>query len=218
MSGREPEVPGPWLEIVGVVQDLYESAMDPEYATPMLYYAVAPGQLQSADLLVRVRGEDADGFAPRLRQIIASLDPDLRIGSIENLGTMGSPRYLAIAATIIVAVLGIVVLLSAAGIHALMSLTVTRRRKEIGIRTALGAQPRRVLASIFSRAAWQLGLGGLVGAALGTWLLVSSGLTDAAAVPLGGVIAIMLMAGLVAAVGPARRGLRIQPMDALREE
>lgn len=49
-------------------------------------------------------------------------------------------------------------------------------------------------------------------------LLVRSGVTDAAAIPLGVVVGIMLMAGLAAAVGPARRGLRIQPMDALREE
>ncbi|MBA2244157.1 MAG: hypothetical protein H0W11_04320, partial [Gemmatimonadetes bacterium] len=66
-------------------------------------------------------------------------------------------RLLYLAAPLL---LGTVLLLSAAGIHALMSLTVTRRRKEVGIRTALGARPGRLLASIFSRAAWQVGLGG----------------------------------------------------------
>ena len=58
-----------------------------------------------------------------------------------------------------------VLLLSAAGIYALMSFTVTRRRREIGIRAALGAHPRRILASIFSRALGQLALGLMVGAA-----------------------------------------------------
>ncbi|CAN5893106.1 hypothetical protein BH23GEM7_BH23GEM7_14830 [soil metagenome] len=100
-----------------------------------------------------------------------------------------------------------------------MSLTVTRRRKEVGIRTALGARPGRLLASIFSRAAWQVGLGGLVGSALGGALLFLNGLTSwEAAAFLGGVVVLMLTAGLVAAVGPARRGLSIQPMEALREE
>ena len=214
----EDDSPGPWMEIVGVVQDLQASAFDRQWAPPAVYYAVAPGGLQSADVLVRVRGGDANSFAPRLRQITAALDPDLRIGWVNNLGALRSPRYLALAFTAIVVVLGTVILLSAAGIHALMSLTVTRRRKEIGIRTALGAHPRRVLASIFSRAAWQLGLGGLAGVILGAWLLGWTDLTGTGAVPLLVVVAVMLMAGLMAAVGPARRGLGIHPMEALREE
>jgi len=69
-----------------------------------------------------------------------------------------------------------VLLLSAAGIFAMMSFAVTLRQREIGIRGALGAHPRRLLASIFSLATFQL------------------------------------------AIGPARRGMRIHPADALREE
>jgi ABC-type antimicrobial peptide transport system permease subunit len=112
-----------------------------------------------------------------------------------------------------------VLLLSAAGIHALMSLTVTRRRREIGIRTALGADSSRLLANIFARAAWQLGLGGLVGSLLGAGLLLGSGAAwREASISLGGVVMLLLTAGLAAAVGPARRGLRIRPMEALKEE
>jgi putative ABC transport system permease protein len=210
--------PGPWLDIIGVVEDLQASALDPEWATPMLFYAVAPRQLEAADVLVRVRAGNANDFAPRLRQTIAAVDPDLRVGFVGNLASLRTPRYLAVVLTLIVGVLGTVVLLSTAGIHALMSLTVTRRRREIGIRTALGANPRRVLAGVFARAAWQLGLGGLAGAVLGVWLLTWTGLTRAAATPLAAAIAVMLLAGMVAAAGPARRGLRVQPMEALREE
>lgn len=71
-------------------------------------------------------------------------------------------------ALLIVAVTGSVLLLSAAGIYAMMSFTVARRRREIGIRSALGADPRHILSGIFARAASQLGagvLGGLVLAA-----------------------------------------------------
>lgn len=56
-----------------------------------------------------------------------------------------------------------VLLLSAAGLYALMSFTVTRRRREIGIRMALGARPGRMLASIFARALWQIAAGVAVG-------------------------------------------------------
>jgi len=219
-AGRDggAAVPSPWLEIVGVVQDLQASRLDREVAPPMVYYRVAPAELQTVDLLVRVRGDAADAAA-RLRRITATLDPDLRLGPVENLATVRNPRYLAMAVGILLLVLTTVTLLSAAGIHALMSLTVTRRRKEIGIRTALGAHPGRLLASIFSRAARQLGLGGLLGTLLGGALLFGNGRTvREAMIFLGAVVVLMLAVGLAAAVGPARRGLGLQPMEALREE
>ena len=217
-QAAEQAVAGPWLEIVGVVEDLYASVFDRERAPPTVYYAVAPGELQAPNLLIRVRG-DADDFAPRLRQITETLDPDLRLGSVGNLPTMRHGRFVTTIAGCILLILITVLLLSAAGIHALMSLTVTRRRKEIGIRTALGARPARLLASVFSRAAWQLSLGALLGSLLGGALLFGKGLPGReVAIFLGGVVALMLTAGLVAAVGPARRGLTVQPMEALREE
>jgi ABC-type antimicrobial peptide transport system permease subunit len=184
-----------------------------------VYYPVVPGQLQAVNVLVRVRGGDVGGFAPRLRHIAGALGADVRLGPVENLGTVRNPRYLAMAVTILGLVLSTVILLSAVGIHALMSLTVTRRRREIGIRTALGAHRGQLLASVFSRAARQLGLGALLGSLLGGAILLDNRLTGReAAIYLGGVVALMLMAGLVAAWGPARRGLRIQPLEALREE
>jgi hypothetical protein len=215
----ERVVPPPWLEVVGVVQDLTSSVLDSEWSVPFAYYAVAPGSLQSADVHVHVRGGDVNGFAPRFREITAALDPDLRIGYVANLGALQSPRLQAIGVAVILVVLGTVLLLSAAGIHALMSLTVTRRRREIGIRTALGADSSRLLARIFARAAWQLGLGGLVGSLLGAGLLLGNGAAwREASISLGGVVMLLLTAGLAAAVGPARRGLRIRPMEALKEE
>jgi peptidoglycan/xylan/chitin deacetylase (PgdA/CDA1 family) len=218
-GGTGKGVPGPWLEIVGVVEDLQASELDREWAPPAVYYAVAPGQLQAADLLVRVRSGEADDFAPRLRRITAALDPELRLVSVENLATLRNPRLLASIVAAVLLLLVTVVLLSAAGIHALMSLTVTRRRREIGIRAALGAHPGRLLAGIFSRAAGQLGLGALAGVLLGGALLHGNDATARAAVTcLGGIVVLMLAAGLVAALGPARRGLAIQPMEALRED
>lgn len=217
-GGVAERTAGPWPEIVGVVQNLSVSAFDRELAGRRAYYAVAPGELRSVELLIHVRGDDAEAFAPRFRQITAAVDPDLRIGSLYNLATLRNPRYLAMAVAILLAVLGTVVLLSAAGMHALMSLAVTRRRKEIGVRTALGARPSGLLASIFSRAAWQLGLGGFLGAVLGGALLLGNGLAwRDAAIYLGGVVVLMLTAGLLATLGPARRGLGIQPMEALKE-
>jgi ABC-type antimicrobial peptide transport system permease subunit len=113
-----------------------------------------------------------------------------------------------------------VLLLSAAGIYAMMSFTVAKRRREIGIRTALGADARRVLIGIFGRAGGQIGAG------------IAAGLTVAAALQWLGtdimgrrgfiffppVAVIMFVIGILAAIGPARRGLAVQPTEALRDE
>jgi putative ABC transport system permease protein len=111
--------------------------------------------------------------------------------------------------------------LSAAGIYALMSFTVARRRKEIGIRTALGADPLRILVGVFSRAFAQLTAGalvGLLGAVALEQVLEGEMFQGQGAVILPIVAAFMTMVGLLAAVGPARRGLRVHPTEALRAE
>jgi ABC-type lipoprotein release transport system permease subunit len=100
-----------------------------------------------------------------------------------------------------------------------MSLTVTRRRNEIGIRVAFGSSRGRLLASIFSRAALQLGVGGVIGAVLAVVLLrVNPDTASESTLPVLVVTALMLMAGLIATAWPAWRGMRIQPMEALRAE
>ncbi len=114
-----------------------------------------------------------------------------------------------------------VVLLSSAGIYALMSFTVSQRRREIGIRTALGADPGRLLRSIFSRAARQLAIGvavGLAAAALVENLTGGALMNGNGAVLLPAVAVLMTAVGLLASVGAAKRGLRVQPTEALREQ
>ena len=113
-----------------------------------------------------------------------------------------------------------VLLLSAAGIYAMMSFTVAQRRREIGIRTALGADRRRILGSIFARALVQLGIGvaaGLTVAALLISLDDREVIGTHGAILLSTVAGIMMTVGLLAAIGPARRGLRISPTEALKE-
>jgi putative ABC transport system permease protein len=119
-------------------------------------------------------------------------------------------------------VTGSVLLLSAAGIYAMMSFTVVRRRREIGIRAALGAEPRRILTSIFARASAQLATGVAVGLLLALAFgpaLDGEGVIRQQGIVLFPVVAgTITLVGLLAALGPARRGLSIQPTEALREE
>jgi putative ABC transport system permease protein len=100
-----------------------------------------------------------------------------------------------------------------------MSFTVSQRRKEIGIRAALGADPSRILRSIFARATAQLALGVVVGisaALVIDWLGGGEMLGGAGALLLTAISALMLIVGC-ASIGPARRGLRLEPTQALRE-
>ena len=112
-------------------------------------------------------------------------------------------------------------LLSAAGIYAMMSFTVSQRRKEIGIRAAMGADAGQLLRSIFTKAALQLAAGVVVGIVLALMTDRASegemlGSLGRALVPVTAVV--MTIVGLFATIGPARRGLRIQPTEALRAE
>ncbi len=212
-----------WHEIVGVVGDLHANAIDPEAAVPVMYHPIAPGSSTRAVLIAtRVQAGTQASMAPRIRQITTALDPTLRLAGASTLEVIN--RQAALALQLVALVLGSilisVLLLSAAGIYALMSFTVTQRRREIGIRTALGAQRHAILGSIFARALRQLAIGVGVGVVAAVVMERATGgglMGGRGAVMLPAVAVMMIAAGLVAALGPARRGLRIQPTEALRE-
>jgi len=129
-------------------------------------------------------------------------------------------RGMRMIALIVVAVNASVLLLSAAGIYAMMSFIVASRRREIGIRAAMGADARRILLGIFGRAGAQLGAGVLVGMTVAVLLDRAGGgdLLGSGLIVLPTVAALMFAVGLLAALGPARRSLAVQPAEALRDE
>ena len=212
-----------WYQVVGVVEDLEVNAMDPTLVSPRLYYPVAPDAIQAVSLEVRLRRTTPADFAPTLREIAVAVDPSLRLGTTYSLADFAREGVLAVrlAAMVIGLILLSVFLLSAAGVYALTSFTVTRRRREIGIRTALGAHPRQVLRTVFAGVARQVTIGlavGIAGAALVERLTGGELLGGHAAVLLPIFGALMAAVALLAALGPARRGLRIQPIEALRSD
>ena len=207
-----------WYEVVGVVGNLPVTT-DARIA----YHAVAPGQIHPAQLQLRLRGGPA-GFPERLRDVAASVDPTLHVNEVRTLAEVYREHRFAdnIGALIIVAVTGSVLLLSAAGLYALMAFTVTQRRREIGIRSALGAQPRQLVAAVFRRAFWQIGAGSAVGILAAFLIGRYVPIEQIGGLPIPGILpaaaAFMLVVGVLAALGPARRGLRIDSTEALRSE
>ena len=180
-----------------------------------MYRPTLPLVGRAGQLAVRMR--DPEAFATRLRTIAADVDPTIRLTDVKPLAQAGGGEAQANWALTGVAWLisFIVLLLSATGIHSLMSFTVSRRTREIGIRAALGASQGRIVASIFSRAFLQISAGVLVGSGLAALLGLGS---MRAVLLLLAADGVMLVVGLMACAVPLRRALRIDPTEALRAE
>jgi predicted permease len=224
--------PGPWHEIVGVVKNMgnavgasvgeVEGGHDPKKAG--IYHPLKHGTVSGAYVAMRLApGVDVSSYGQKLRAHADAADQSLQIQKLMSLDLMTASElsFYAFWITILLLVSGIAMLLSLAGIYAVMSFTVTRRTREIGIRVALGASPTAVLLAVLRRPIIQLSLGIGVGV-----LLVSalSGLIEGFRLQwdLAGWIvlyaAFMTSLCMLACVLPIRRALRVQPTDALRTD
>ena len=219
MDDGQSAAPMKWYEIVGVVNDFPARPMEPDAPRAMIYHPIADGEL--TDLMaIRLSGASPSNFGDRLRQITATVDPSLRVHDIRPFDVALREEHLAMRMTAlgIGVVTASVLLLSAAGIYALMSFTVERRRREIGIRIALGADRARVVRGVFGRALRQLAIGVGVGAAIAPMVLRFDGpITVVKVATLVVVSGAMLLVGVLASIGPTRRSLRIQPTEALKD-
>ena len=209
--------PGPWHEIVGVVRDMGMIGDDLADG-PGLYHPLAAGAAVPVYMAVHVGG-DPSALGPRLRTIATTVDPTMRLRELLPLDAVGSSLWLEFNFLwrILAFVSAIALLLSLAGIYAVMAFTVSRRTREIGIRIALGANRRSIVAAIFSRALTQVGLGVIAGGVLVFGL--TQALTGLSAREVAIVIAyMMVMMGVcvLACIVPTRRALAVEPTEALR--
>jgi hypothetical protein len=214
--------PGPWLEIVGVVRDATNARRSGPHAA--VIYRPAP-LMQSMRLLVRTHGS-APAMAQRLYAAALTVQPDLRLADLKSAAQVAYddalPERIFLSSFIVIG--AIALLLATAGIYALISFTLARRTREIGIRTALGATPRGIIAGVFSRAFAQIGLGVAVGA-LPAFAIIHSILGDTGSMSQPRAIAVVaVVCAFVVAVTlasctvPLRRALRIDPIRTLRAE
>jgi predicted permease len=212
----QDSVPQPWFEIIGVVPDLGMNPSDPGDPAG-IYYPATARQLYPVSVAIRLRREQ--GFASEIRRVAADVDPTLRVEQpmpLRDLGVLEREpqRFAALMVTVVA---GMILVLSMAGIYALMAFAVTQRTREIGIRTALGAHPRRILATIFARGLVQLFAGLALGSVVAVWFYGFAEWLDGGADAVMIVTVVMMASGILACAVPARRALRIQPTEALRE-
>jgi putative ABC transport system permease protein len=210
----------PWFEIVGVVRDLGLDPDDLGNERPYVFHAASAGTLSPLVMSVRARGNAAT-LAARLPVIAANVDARLLVQDAWPMDEWIRRRDMSLIVTVAAqaAVTPLVLFLSALSIFSLVSVSMSRRTHEIGLRAALGASPRCVLAEILSRAIMVLmGSGITVGGVRLLLFVAENGPTEEVALYagyLGVTSAVMLAACLLAA--PATRALRINPTDALRE-
>lgn len=211
-----------WYEIVGVVGTFGTNTGDPAQDAA-IYHPLAPGDVNPIRYTVEVMGEP-EGFVPRFREIAASIDRGATADSRPLASTMRAAfRRDAALLLLMLALAGAGFLLSATGLYAMLSFTVSQRTREIGIRTALGAGASDIVSTVARRAALQAGTGLALGIGLG-WVLLHtsefSGVsTEAGDIALTLTLTAAVAGGvcLLACAYPTLRGLRLQPTEALRE-
>jgi putative ABC transport system permease protein len=168
---------------------------------------------------------DPAALAPLVRATVRSLDDELPIFWVQTLQQMiDRHRFFQLLFARIFGIFGLVALaIAAVGLYGVMSYAVSRRTQEFGVRLAIGAQPHHVFALVLREGAWQVGAGLLLGlpAAYGGGRLLAAVLTDVVAGEFTvyvTVVAVLVGIGAVACAVPARRALRVNPVEALRCE
>ncbi len=211
--------PQPSFEIVGIVRDLGLDPDDEGNEPPQVFRAASAGTIAPLVMHVRMRTSPAPLVA-RLPVIAADIDASVHVDGAQSLDEWIRQRNdgVWVQLSALAGVTMLTLFLSALGIFSLMSVSVSRRTREIGLRAALGAHPRHVLLGILSRATVLMGSGVVAGAALvlfTAWLWGE----DIAPLVLWLVVTavVMLATGLLSSFVPARRALSISPTDALRE-
>ena len=224
-----------WWEIVGVVKDLGMNSPIERSGLAGVYKPATPEMIGDPFMLIHATG-DPLALTPRLRASAESVDPSMRLNELTRMDMVSDPLvwFMTLWQQITMVLTGIAVLLSLAGIYAVLSFTVSKRTREIGVRVAVGASPRRIVATIFKRPLIQVSTGIVVGSllvGLGSIVVrnhqpdtdigmhtLAGGLSMGQVGTLIGYAALMLGVCLLACVVPTRRALGVQPTEALRAD
>lgn len=231
--GRRVRFPTPsdtgdaaWYRIVGVVGPLGVNVVNADHGEAV-YLPAAPGTINPMQLAVHSVMPPAS-LTGRVRELAMAVDPDLVMGRASVLSdvrqgdwylVMGLAAGLVVLACVLIA-------LATSGLYAMLSLSVSERTREIGIRAALGASRRALLITILKRSLVQIGLGAVIGLPLAARVVFElTGTPDGGgsvsrsmAVALGLSAGIVLLVGLSSCLVPTRRILAIEATETMRAD
>jgi putative ABC transport system permease protein len=222
-SGGGFASPDSMTEIVGVAGDVLYGRPGEEIG-PDFYTSYLQFTWPETYVIVRAAG-DPLALVPSLRSAVAEVDPDLPIHDVRALEERGAEALAAERfATVALAIFaGLGLLLASLGIYGIMAYSVAQRRREIGIRLALGSTPREVLRFIMGQG-FALSTTGLVigaGAALAVSGALPALIADVGSIDprvFGAVVAFLLLVALVACYLPARAAARVNPVKTIAVE
>ena len=221
LDPRDPN--GATVSVIGVTAPL--ALYGPgEVPRPSLLVPLRQAPTRFANIAVRTRG-DALAFAPRLAQIMREVDADTPLSWLRDYAQIWRHENYRerVTAQSFAAFGAIALLLAGAGLYGVMAFAVGQRTREIGVRRALGAKPWRVLRSVFARNFGQLGVGLGIGLAAGLGFSYQLSQSLGTIAPGGAGVAlvavgVLSLAAVLAALVPAARALRVDPIEALRHE
>ncbi len=219
-----PGFQGPWFTIVGVVADVKNHGVDRPTDTEIFIPYQVGRFLGSVSVGLKTTG-DPKRLANSARAAVASIDPSLPLAQVRTMDEVmelanARPRFYTLVLTMFSA---LALTLAAIGVYGIMAYAVSRRTTEFGIRIALGAEPKRLFGAVMGQGL-ALAAAGAVAGAIGAFFLtrLMEGLIfgaqpfDLKAFLL--TLAVLLLATLIATSAPASRVMRIEPVEALREE
>ena len=217
-----------WFTVVGVLKDVKQGGLDSETGTELYVpFEQTPSTgFTPVNLNIVIRSTlPMEALAPRIRDIVTAADPSLPIVNMRTMEDVFSqsvvrPRFLAQLLSIFG---GLALILAAIGTYGILSYSVTERRREIGIRMALGADRGSVVGMVLGQGMRMTALGLIVGIAGSLLLtrLVSTLLFDVKPtdpVTFAAVAVFIALVGTLACLIPARRATTVDPMVVLRDD
>jgi ABC-type antimicrobial peptide transport system permease subunit len=209
------------FEIVGVAADHTQRTVG-EAVRPTIYFSNTQRPSGYNVVIARTAGDDG-ALVGQMRDTLLALEPDLLLLEHQTMRRqMAAMLFPVRAAAVLVAVFsGLGLLLAGVGLYGIIAFTVAQRTREIGIRMAIGATPRTVIALVLRQGLALVAAGALAGAALGalgTRVVAGAlyGVTVADPIAWGAAAIVLAIAALLAHALPAYRAARIDPVKALR--
>ena len=219
-----PGEPAQTWQIVGVSRDAKHTDLRDDFEPLAILPATQATRAEDwARFVIKPRGE-IDPITPAVVQKIAEVNPliDIDFSVLSETIASGLVRERLMAA--LSGAFGVLAaLLAAVGLYGVMSYTVSRRSNEIGIRLAMGARSVDVLTMVITEAGWMVGIGVVIGVALGLGAAKSAstllfGLQPTDPATLASATALLAAIGFIASYLPARRASKLDPMKTLRQE
>jgi predicted permease len=227
LGGSESDAP--WMRVVGVVPDLYVGGgvggIGNDQVPPEAFYApIGQGDPRFLSLAMRTTGPP-EPMGRRARELVSSIDVNLPLYWVMPMRQVLADNSWAFSlfGSLFTIFGGAALFLAAVGLYGVMSFSVAQRRREMGVRMALGAEARDILRIVFNRVFVQLAIGLAVGLGLGYALsqplrFVMFGVETSDWSVYLAIVVTLVATGLIATFFPAQRAVRVDPLTALRPD